>query len=373
MAAAPRLVFLVDALHASAAAALRHALVRFASLLTLQIVWGAFVAGLLLAETEFRHEVEQVIEPFKGLLLGLFFLAAGIGLDVSLILEQPLQIAGVTFGLMALNAALIFGLARGFGLKWRSAVETALLLAASGEFAFVILGSAMTQGLVPDALGQSLLVSATLSMMCIPALAALGLRIAGRSVAGVAEASGPAEAGDGRILLVGFGRVGRLVGEMLDRHGLPWSAIDQDAGVVERGRRAGHSLFFGDAQRPGFLERCGLDSARALVVTADADGDDLGAVEALVSLVRDRRPDLTIVARARDSRQALRLYDLGVSDAVPETVEASLQLSEAVLLGVGLPAGPVIASIHERRDAFRRELNRRDGFRSPGSGPPGAS
>ena len=339
----------------------------------LSMALGAFVAGLLLAETEFRHEVEQVIEPFKGLLLGLFFLAAGIGLDVSLILEQPLQIAGVTFGLMALNAALIFGLARGFGLKWRSAVETALLLAASGEFAFVILGSAMTKGLVPDALGQSLLVSATLSMMCIPALAALGLRIAGRSVPGVAEASGPAEAGDGRILLVGFGRVGRLVGEMLDRHGLPWSAIDQDAGVVERGRRAGHSLFFGDAQRPGFLERCGLDSARALVVTADADWDDLGAVEALVSLVRDRRPDLTIVARARDSRQALRLYDLGVSDAVPETVEASLQLSEAVLLGVGLPAGPVIASIHERRDAFRRELNRRDGFRSPGSGPPGAS
>ena len=330
----------------------------------LSMALGAFVAGLLLAETEFRHQVEQVIEPFKGLLLGLFFLAAGIGLDVGLILEEPLQVAGVTFGLMGLNAALIFGLARGFGLKWRSAVETALLLAASGEFAFVILGSAMTQGLVPDALGQSLLVSATLSMMCIPALAALGLRIAGRAVAGVAEAAGPGETGEGRILLVGFGRVGRLVGEMLDRHGLPWSAIDQDAGVVERGRRAGHSLFFGDAQRPGFLERCGLDSARALVVTADADGDDLGAVEALVSLVRDRRPDLTIVARARDSLQALRLYDLGVSDAVPETVEASLQLSEAVLLGVGLPAGPVIASIHERRDAFRRELNPRDGLRS---------
>ena len=330
----------------------------------LSMALGAFVAGLLLAETEFRHQVEQVIEPFKGLLLGLFFLAAGIGLDVGLILEEPLQVAGVTFGLMGLNAALIFGLARGFGLKWRSAVETALLLAASGEFAFVILGSAMTQGLVPDALGQSLLVSATLSMMCIPALAALGLRIAGRAVAGVAEAAGPGETGEGRILLVGFGRVGRLVGEMLDRHGLPWSAIDQDAGVVERGRRAGHSLFFGDAQRPGFLERCGLDSARALVVTADADADDLGAVEALVSLVRDRRPDLTIVARARDSLQALRLYDLGVSDAVPETVEASLQLSEAVLLGVGLPAGPVIASIHERRDAFRRELNPRDGLRS---------
>ncbi|WP_397397056.1 cation:proton antiporter [Phenylobacterium sp.] len=330
----------------------------------LSMALGAFVAGLLLAETEFRHQVEQVIEPFKGLLLGLFFLAVGIGLDVGLILEQPLQIAGVTFGLMGLNAALIFGLARGFGLKWRPAVETALLLAASGEFAFVILGSAMAQGLVPDALGQSLLVSATLSMMCIPALAALGLRIAGRVVPGVAEASGPSEPGKGQILVVGFGRVGRLVGEMLDRHGLPWSAIDQDAGVVERGRRAGHSLYFGNALRPGFLERCGLDSARALVVTADAEGDDVVAVEALVSLVRDRRPDLTIVARARDSRQALRFYDLGVSDAVPDTVEASLQLSEAVLLGVGLPAGPVIASIHERRDAFRRELNPRDGLPS---------
>jgi CPA2 family monovalent cation:H+ antiporter-2 len=151
---------------------------------------------------------------------------------------------------------------------------------------------------------------------------------------------------------------------MLDRHGLPWSAIDQDAGVVERGRRAGHNLYFGNALRPGFLERCGLESARALVVTADAEGDDVVAIEALVSLVRDRRPDLTIVARARDSRQALRFYDLGVSDAVPDTVEASLQLSQAVLLGVGLPAGPVIASIHERRDAFRRELNPGEGLRS---------
>jgi CPA2 family monovalent cation:H+ antiporter-2 len=151
---------------------------------------------------------------------------------------------------------------------------------------------------------------------------------------------------------------------MLDRHGLPWSGIDQDAAVIARGRRSGCSLYFGDASRPGFLERCGLESARALVITADADADGGGAgsVEALVASVRERRPDLAIFARARDSQQALRLYDLGVTDAVPETVEASLQLSEAVLFGVGAPAGPVIASIHERRDEFRRELNRGDGF-----------
>ena len=329
----------------------------------LSMALGAFVAGLLLAETEFRHEVEQVIEPFKGLLLGLFFLAVGIGLDVGLVLEQPLQIAGVTFGLMALNSALILGLARAFGLNWKAAAETALLLAASGEFAFVILASAMDLGVVPEALGQSLLVSATLSMMCIPLLAALGLRIAGRATAGVSEAPhAPGAAPDGRILLVGFGRVGRLVGEMLDRHGLPWSAVDQDASVVARARKSGRSLYFGDASRPGFLERCGLGTARALVITADADGDDAGAVETLVASVRDRRPDLAIFARARDSAQALRLYELGVTDAVPETVEASLQLSEAVLVGVGTPVGPVIASIHARRDEFRQELNQGEGF-----------
>jgi CPA2 family monovalent cation:H+ antiporter-2 len=331
----------------------------------LSMALGAFVAGLLLAETEFRHEVEQVIEPFKGLLLGLFFLAVGIGLDVGLVLEQPLQIAGVTFGLMALNSALIFGLARAFGMNWKAAAETALLLAASGEFAFVILASAMDLGVVPEALGQSLLVSATLSMMCIPLLAALGLRIAGRATAGVSEAPhARGAAPDGRILLVGYGRVGRLVGEMLDRHGLPWSAVDQDASVVARARKSGRSLYFGDASRPGFLERCGLGTARALVITADADGDDAGAVETLVASVRDRRPDLAIFARARDSAQALRLYELGVTDAVPETVEASLQLSEAVLVGVGTPVGPVIASIHARRDEFRRELNQGEGFLS---------
>lgn len=342
----------------------------------LSMALGAFVAGLLLAETEFRHEVEQVIEPFKGLLLGLFFLAVGIGLDIGLILEQPLQIVGVTFGLMVLNTALIFGLGRAFGLNGKAAIETALLLAASGEFAFVILASAMNLGIVPQGLGQSLLVSATLSMMCIPLLAALGLRIAGRAASGVGEApNAPVGAPEGRILLVGFGRVGRLVGEMLDRHGLPWSAVDQDASVVTRGRKSGRSLYFGDASRPGFLERCGLETARALVITADAEGGEAGAVESLVASVRERRPDIAIFARARDSQQALRLYDLGVTDAVPETVEASLQLSEAVLVGVGAPVGAVIASIHERRDEFRRELNRGDGFMAkarrpaPGSTP----
>ncbi len=141
---------------------------------------------------------------------------------------------------------------------------------------------------------------------------------------------------------------------MLGRHGIAWVAVEQDARLVEAGRRAGETLFFGDAARPDFLARCGLAEAPALVVTMD----DPDGAEAIVSVAREMRPDLTIVARARDARHAQRLYDLGATDAVPETVEASLQLSEALLVEIGVPMGLVIASIHERRDEFRKALNR---------------
>jgi CPA2 family monovalent cation:H+ antiporter-2 len=325
----------------------------------LSMALGAFIAGLLLAETEYRHEVEVTIEPFKGLLLGLFFLSVGIGLDLSLLAARPLTIVGTTLGLIILNAAVVFGLARLFGLAWRSAAETALLLAAGGEFAFVILSEAMGAGVVDRALGQAVQVSSTLSMMCIPALAALGLKIGGRKVSGEdlkAEPEGAAVHATPRVLVVGFGRVGRLVGEMLSRHEIPWVAAERDPRLVEAGRHAGEQIYYGDASRPEFLRRCGLDTAPALVVTMDApDG-----VETIVATARELRPDLTIVARARDARQAQRLYELGATDAVPETVEASLQLSEAVLVEIGVPMGLIIASIHERRDEFRKALNRPD-------------
>ncbi len=326
----------------------------------LSMALGAFIAGLLLAETEYRHEVEVTIEPFKGLLLGLFFLSVGIGLDLSLLAARPLVIVGTTVGLIALNASVVFGLARLFGLAWRSAAETALLLAAGGEFAFVILSEAMGAGVVDRALGQAVQVSSTLSMMCIPALAALGLKIGGRKVGGEALAADPGpvpeDAAPPRVLVVGYGRVGRLVGEMLTRHEIPWVAAERDPKLVEAGRRRGEQIYYGDASRPEFLKRCGLETAPALVVTMDApDG-----VETIVATARGLRPDLTIVARARDARQAQRLYELGATDAVPETVEASLQLSEAVLVEIGVPMGLIIASIHERRDAFRKALNRPD-------------
>lgn len=323
----------------------------------LSMALGAFIAGLLLAETEYRHEVEVTIEPFKGLLLGLFFLSVGIGLDVRLLAAEPLLVIGTMVGVVILNATVVFGLARLFGLRTGAAIESALLLAAGGEFAFVILSQAMTDGVVDKGLGQTILVASTLSMMCIPGLAALGLKLGGRKLAAETLAEAPLVAEDPeqpRVLVVGYGRVGKLVGDMLGRHDIAWVAAERDPRLVEAARRAGEHIFYGDAARPEFLKRCGLETAPALVVTMDAPE----GVEAIVATARQMRPDLTIVARARDARQAARLYELGATDAVPETVEASLQLSEAVLVEIGVPMGLIIASIHERRDEFRQVLNR---------------
>jgi CPA2 family monovalent cation:H+ antiporter-2 len=331
-----------------------------ASLSGLSMALGAFVAGILLAETEYRHEVEVKIEPFKGLLLSLFFVSLGIRLDLSLLVASPALVLGVAVGLVVVKGVMIMGLGRLFGLSNRASIEAALTLAAGGEFAFVILDNAMAASVVSDQVGQAVLVAATLTMFLIPLLSGLGGRLARKAAAPVSEAPDlvglHSEEPAGRVLVVGYGRVGRLVGDMLDRHDLPWIAIDRDPSFVQQGRRAGHRVYFGDASRVELLERCGLDHARAVVVTMDSPE----AAEAVVATARGHRPDLTIVARARDARHAARLYELGATDAVPETIEASLQLSEAVLVDIGVPMGLVIASIHERRDEYRKVLNRPD-------------
>jgi CPA2 family monovalent cation:H+ antiporter-2 len=262
----------------------------------LSMALGAFIAGILLAETEYRHEVEVTIEPFKGLLLGLFFLSIGIGLDLSAVVAQPIVVPALAVGLIALNGGVVFVLTRLFGLKGSSAMETALLLAGGGEFAFVILNTAMHEKIVGREIGQTILLASTLSMFCIPILALIGARLAGR-MAPPAETSIPApDPATPRVLVVGYGRVGKLIGGMLSRHEIPWIAAERDPKLIEAGRREGHEIVFGDASRMEFLKRCGLDTARALVVTMDSPE----GAEAVVATARELRPELTIVARARD-------------------------------------------------------------------------
>jgi CPA2 family monovalent cation:H+ antiporter-2 len=316
---------------------------------------GAFIAGLLLAETEFRHEAEVTIEPFKGLLLGLFFLSVGIGLDLGRLVRHPVLILGGVAALIAFKALVGAGLVKLAGRPLRRALEIGLILSAGGEFVFVVMAQAVGSGLVGKDAGEALVLIATLSMFAIPPLTVMGERIGESATRAPVSAEPPGAAqADARVLVVGYGRVGLMVADMLERHQIAWVAVDQDPRLVESGRRRGHPVFFGDAARPEFLVRCGLHTARAVVVTMDAPE----AVEAVVHAARQARPRMVIVARARDARQAGRLYELGATEAVPETVEASLQLSEALLVDLGVPMGLVIASVHEKRDEIRAELNR---------------
>ncbi|WP_439478321.1 cation:proton antiporter domain-containing protein [Brevundimonas sp.] len=315
---------------------------------------GALIAGLLLAETEFRREVEISIEPFKGLLLGVFFVGVGISLDLDAVAADPVAVFGLAAMLTLLKAGLIFGVARLWGLNHRSAIETALVLGPAGEFAFVILGAGLVEGIASPAFTQTVLIAATISIFTIPLMAAIADRVLKHTAPAAPdlppEALEPPSATSGQVLIVGFGRVGRLVGEMLTEHGQAFLAIDANPTTVTKGRAEGANVFYGDAGRTEMLERCGIDTARAVVVTMDAPIK----VDEVVVATRSLRPDLILIARARDHKHAARLYALGVTDAVPETTEASLQLAENTLVDLGVPMGLVLASIHERRDRFRK-------------------
>lgn len=321
----------------------------------LSMAIGAFIAGLLLAETEYRREIEVTIEPFKGLLLGLFFVSVGTELDLSRLAATPGLVLGMAVGLVALKAAVLYGAARLLKMPRRTSAEVSMLLAPGGEFAFVLINQAVAGALLPEPISASLLVAVTLTMIATPFIARGAERFARRLPAArnTVPLPPPPDDGQSRVLIVGYGRVGRLVAEMVTEHSLPYLAIDDDPAVVARARDAGVPVTFGDATRPEFLRLCGIAQARALVVTVNTTR----VVEQVVRAARAERADLTLVARARDAAHAAKLYEAGVTDAVPETIEASLQLSEAVLVDIGIPMGFVIASIHEKRDAFRRLLN----------------
>ncbi len=330
----------------------------------LSMTLGAFVAGLLLAETEYRRAIEATIDPFKGLLLGVFFVSVGMNLDPAQLMASPGAILGLSLALVAIKAGVVVMSAPVLGLSRGVALEAALLLGPGGEFAFVLIGGAMATGLVPEEVGAAALIVTTVTMILIPALASIGRRAARRAVAASrtpVEAEPLPEKVENRVIIAGYGRVGRQVGEMLARHRIPYIALDSDAARVAEQRRAGAPVYFGDSGNVEILRHSGIETARALVVTLDTPR----SVEEAVTAARGERPDLTIVSRARDARHAAALYELGVDDAVPETIEASLQLSEAVLVDVGVPMGLVIASIHERRDEYRTLLKKRESEAKP--------
>ena len=317
---------------------------------------GAFVAGLALAETEFRKAIESTVEPFKGLLLGLFFFTVGMNIDFRELIREPLWLLASVVGLIGVKAVITFALARAYRVPRAAALETALLLGPGGEFAFVVIGVAVAAALVTPTAASFTLVVTSLTMVLIPLLGNLVRRLTKRMeparVIDPALALVAPAAVKGRAIVVGHGRVGQVVCELLAEHRFPYIATDRDPSAVAQQRRKGREVYYGNAADPAFLNGCGLMEASAVIVTIH---DRLG-IDEIVRVVRERRPDILIVSRARDAAHARHLYEIGVTDAVPETIEASLQLSEAALVGLGVPTGPVIASIHEKRDEFRHEL-----------------
>jgi CPA2 family monovalent cation:H+ antiporter-2 len=328
-----------------------------AGLAGMSMALGAFAAGLLLAESEFRKAIEATIEPFKELLLGLFFFTVGMNIDFRELAHQPLLLTACVAGLIGLKAALIIGLGRLFRVPRMAAIETGLLLGPGGEFAFVVIGMAVAAQLVAPATASFTLAVTSIPMALIPVLAMASRRIAARfddrrPAPAPSLLMAPPVSDHGRAIVVGHGRVGQVVCDVLDMHRVRYLATDRDPTAVTEWRRRGREVYYGDASNSAFLKSCGIMMAPALIVTIH----DHAVIDEIVSAVRELRPDMLIFSRARDAAHARHLYAIGVSDAVPETIEASLQLSEAALVGLGVPTGPVVASIHEKRDEFRKEL-----------------
>ena len=310
---------------------------------------GALIAGLLLSGTEYRRQVEATIEPFKGLLIGIFLMSIGMTLDWHILIDHGWLVLGVSVGMIVIKGALTAASARALGLSWRQGLQTGLLLGPGGEFGFVIIAAALQNNIIEAEMARLILLSVALTMATIPAMAAIGSRLAprGRDVRPIDPSILPPMATEEtpRVIIAGFGRVGKMIASMLERHQVPYLAIDRDADRVALERRTNQHVFYGDLTSIVLLRHLSLENALALVVTVD----DTEIARNLVTAARAERDNLRIIARARDGNHAAILYRAGATDAVPETIEASLQLSEAVLVEIGIPMGPIIVSIHEKR------------------------
>ena len=315
---------------------------------------GALIAGLLIAETEYHGEVEAITTPFKGLALGVFLLTVGMRLDLGFVAENWAALLGATILVMAVKVAVTTTLLRLSGARMGTAAETGVLMASPSETTLIVLGVAGAANLIAPGTVAFWSAVTAIGLTATPLLAKAGRgaarKIEGKNGAQIADED--LAQIDGGTVVIGFGRVGRTVAEMLRRHDKPYVAVDADIDNVVRGRRAGFHVLFGDVTRNELVDQLQLGRAQALVLTMD---DPVLTVR-LTKRVRGWVPHLPIIARARDAAHAAELYRAGATDAVPETLESSLQLSEALLVDLGLGVGPVIASIHEKRDEMRRSI-----------------
>ncbi len=315
---------------------------------------GALIAGLLIAETEYHGEVEAITAPFKGLALGVFLITVGMRIDLSFVLANWASLLAASMLVMAVKVGVTMGLLKLSGARMGTAAETGVLMASPSETTLIVLGVAGAAGLISPATAGFWTTVTAIGLTATPLLAKAGQLVARlierQRAEDVPEAE--VEAVRAGTVVIGFGRVGRTVADMLRRHDLPYIGVDADIDNVNAARRDGYNVLFGDVTRSELVDQLNLGHAKALVLTMD---DPVLTVR-LAKRVRGWVPGLPIIARARDAAHAAELYRAGASEAVPEALESSLQLSEVVLVDLGLAVGPVIASIHAKRDEMRKVI-----------------
>jgi CPA2 family monovalent cation:H+ antiporter-2 len=323
----------------------------------LSMALGALIAGLLLAETEFKHEVELMVEPFKGLLMGLFFMTVGMGMDALQVVEAPLWLACAVALLVLLKGVVIAPLLRLGGLPWGRAIEGGLLLGQGGEFAFIVIGYAEASRLLDGALGGRVMLAVGLSLFITPMLARIGHAIGERWESAAQEKNYADDAAlddaRGRVIIAGFGRVGQQLARLLDDQNIPYVAFENDARLVSKLHKEGVPVYFGNAARPELLRRVHADEAPAIVLTMDHPASALQAVRG----IHREYPHARVFARSRDEKHARALKLAGASVVVPETLEASLQLSAFVLESMGLDERVVDGIVDQERELFAAALD----------------
>jgi len=318
----------------------------------MQMSLGAFLAGLLLADSEYRHEIEAQIEPFKGLLLGLFFLSVGVSLDLDLVRQQPLLIGMIVIGMLLLKSAVLLGLAKLSGkLDFAESVRLAAILAGGGEFAFVVFNLAQDRGLLETPQHDVLVVAVTLSMALTPLAAIAAARWpAARKPEPQREFDDIAD-GHPRVIIAGYGRMGQIVARVLRAQHIPFTALEASIEQVDLSRRFGSNIYFGDPSRPELLRAAGVEKAEVFVLATDDPEANLRTAR----LVRRMFPHLKIVARARNRQHAFRLMDLTIDDVVRETLHSSLEMSRLVLVDLGIDpatASERVEKFHEHDSAL---------------------
>jgi len=294
---------------------------------------GAFFAGMLVADSEYRHQLESDIAPFKGLLLGLFFIAVGMSADLGLLAQEPGVILTIALGLIAIKVTILFPLARAFGIKGRTALTLSATLAQGGEFAFVLFHLAFAEGLLSELMTSRLILAVTLSMTATPLLYLLSTRLPLSAVSEKEER--PYDKVDDthhQVIIAGFGRFGQIIGRILAMRKIPFTALEANADQVDFVRRFGNKIYYGDAGRLDLLRSAHVDKAKVFVLALD----DVEASVRIAESVKHHFPGVHLAARARNRHHALRLMEVGADYIIRDTLLSSIHLAGEVLTDIGL-------------------------------------